>query len=151
MRADRWREAFGIEQTEIDALATLQPRALYEIVTGAIAPYYDLSLAGRVRDARREWDQAAQEIIDDQIDGDTLAVIRTHAAERLAELEDEIDSINEQLQMATEGHFELPEVNIPAAEIDEKLVRQASLISSAWSWAKATRALIVRKTYGDAA
>jgi hypothetical protein len=24
-RADRWREAFGVEQTEIDALATLQP------------------------------------------------------------------------------------------------------------------------------
>ncbi len=151
MRADRWREAFGIEQTEIDALATLQPQVLEEIVTSAMAPFYDASLFARVLAARREWDAAAQEVIDDQLDGDTLAVIRVHAAERLAELEDEIDSINEQLQMATDGHFELPEVDIPAAEIDEKLVRQASLISSAWTWAKATRALIVRKTYGNAA
>ncbi len=150
IRADRWREAFGIEQTEIDALATLQPQVLEEIVTSAIAPFYDASLFARVLAARREWDAAAQEVIDDQLDGDTLAVIRVHAAERLAELEDEIDSINEQLQMATDGHFDLPEVDIPAAEIDEKLARQASLISSTWTWAKATRALIVRKTYGDA-
>lgn len=150
-RADKWREAFGVEQTEIDALATLQPRVLDEIVTDAIAPYYDDSLASRVSSARSEWKAAAQQTLEDQIDGDTLAVIRDHAAERLAELEAEIDTINQQLRMATAGHIELPAVDIPAPKIDEKHARRAYLISSAWPWAEATRALIARKTYGDAA
>ena len=43
-RADRWREAFGIEQTEIDALATLRPDVLREIVERAFDPYVDRGL-----------------------------------------------------------------------------------------------------------
>ena len=149
-RADRWREAFGIEQTEIDALATLQPRVLDEIVTDAIAPYYDETLDRRVYLARNEWQAAAQQILDDRGDGDTFAAIQDHAAEVFAEFEAEIDSINQQLTMAAGHHFELPAVNIPTAELDEKHATRAYLISSAWSWPKATRALIARKTYGGA-
>jgi hypothetical protein len=150
-RADKWREAFGVEQTEIDALATLRPRVLEEIVTDAIEPYYDASLAGRVADARREWQAAAQRLLEEQIDGDALAALRDHAASRLAELEAEVDSINEQLRMATADHFELPAIDIPAAVVDEELARQASLISSTWPWAEVTRTLISRKAYGDVA
>jgi len=75
--------------------------------------------------------------------------VREHAAYRLAELEAEIDSINEQLRMATGDHFDLPAIDIPAAEVDEDLARQASLVSSRWPWAEATRALISRKAYGE--
>jgi len=150
-RADRWREAFGVEQTEIDALATLRPSALEEIVNAAIAPYYDTTLAGRVSEAREEWEVAAQEMLEDQIDDDALDVIREHAARRLTEIKAQIDTINEQLSMATADYFELPAIDIPAAMVDEKLARQASLISSAWSWAEATRALMARKKYGDPA
>jgi hypothetical protein len=63
-----------VEQTEIDALATLRPRDLEEIVTNAIGPYYDASLAARVAEAEREWQAAAQRALNDQIDGDA----RTH-------------------------------------------------------------------------
>ena len=51
-RADRWRLEFGLEQTEIDALATLRPDVLRRIVEGAIAPFYDQTLERRTRDAR---------------------------------------------------------------------------------------------------
>ena len=51
-RADRWREAFGVEQTEIDALATLRPDALREIVDRAFDPYFDRTLKARVGDCR---------------------------------------------------------------------------------------------------
>jgi hypothetical protein len=54
-RADRWRDAFGVEQTEIDALATLQPDVLREIVERAFAPYYDATLDDRVEEAKAEW------------------------------------------------------------------------------------------------
>jgi hypothetical protein len=149
-RADKWREAFGVEQTEIDALATLRPRVLDEIVTAAIAPYFDASLAARVSEARREWQSRAQESLDGQIDGDALAAIRERAADSLAELAAEIDSINRQLRMTTDDLVELPAAVIPKPEVDEERARQASLISSAWSWAKATRALIARKGYKGA-
>jgi hypothetical protein len=149
-RADRWREAFGVEQTEIDALATLRPRALEEIVTSAIAPYFDASLRVRVAEAEREWLAAAQQALHDQIDDDALAIVREQAAERFGELEAEIDSINQQLRMAIDGGVELPTVVIPEPEVDEKRARLASLISSKWTWAKATRTLIARKAYGGA-
>jgi hypothetical protein len=148
-RADRWREAFGVEQTEIDALATLRPHVLEEIVVAAIEPYYDSALDDRVAVARREWQADAQRMLEQQIDDVTLAAVREHAARRLAELEAEIDSINEQLRMATGDHFDLPAIEIPAAEVDEDLARQASLVSSRWPWAEATRALISRKAYGE--
>jgi hypothetical protein len=147
-RADRWREAFGVEQTEIDALATLRPKDLEEIVTKAIEPFYDASLAARVAAAESEWEEAAQSVLDDQVDGDALAAIKERAAERLAELEAEIERINDQLRMATDGIFDLPPVLVPEPEVDEKRSRQALLISSDWDWAEVTRALMLRKAYG---
>ena len=85
-----------------------------------------------------------------QIDEDLLAAVREHAATRLAELETEIEVINEQLRMVGGGQFTLPAIEIPAPTFDENLARQASLISSRWSWTEVTRALKSRKSYGEA-
>ena len=65
-RADKWRDAFGVQQTEIDALATLQPNALREILEVAIEPYFDWSLWERIHDARRAWRDAANEALREQ-------------------------------------------------------------------------------------
>ena len=40
-RADKWRAAWGIEQTEIDALGTLRPHVLADILADALKPFYD--------------------------------------------------------------------------------------------------------------
>jgi hypothetical protein len=148
-RADKWREAFGIEQTEIDALATLRPRDLETIVEAAIEPYFDSSLRSRVRVAKRDWEGQAQEALEEQIDSVALDAIRERAAEKLEEMRTELESINSQLRMAVDEIVELPEAIVPAPTVDEKLSRQAPLISSSWSWVKATRALKARKAYGD--
>jgi hypothetical protein len=148
-RADRWREAHGVEQTEIDALATLRPHILEQIVSDAIAPYFDVGLADKVATARRAWHAAAQEMLAGQIDGEVLDRIREQAGDRLAALEAEIEAINDGLRIATAGEFELPAVTIPESMVDEEHARQASLVSSAQSWAQVTRTLIARKTYGD--
>jgi hypothetical protein len=148
-RADRWREAFGVEQTEIDALATLRPQVLEDIIVKAIEPFYDASLAGRVAEAEREWLVAAQRAIEEQIGREGLAAVQEHAARRLAELQAEIDSINQQIWMTTGDRFNLPAVIIPQPVVDDNLARQASLISSTWDWATATRALKARKAYGE--
>jgi len=56
-RADKWRERFNCEQTEIDALATLRAGTLAEIVETDLKPYFDPTLQKRQRLA---YDAAAQ-------------------------------------------------------------------------------------------
>jgi hypothetical protein len=149
-RADRWRTSFGIEQTEIDALATLRPNDLREIVERAFDPYFDRTLASRVSQAQWRWNERAQEAVDDQIDGERLAMLREQAAARLSELKDEIAHINRQLQLVASDHFDLPAIRIPEAEVKDDAPRQA-LVSFEDDWAAATSALIERKAYGTGA
>jgi hypothetical protein len=80
-RSDRWRAAFGIEQTEIDALATLQPGMLRRIVEEAFEPYFDRTLEDRVEAARAEWIEEAQAAIDEQVDAEALAALREEAGD----------------------------------------------------------------------
>ena len=54
LRADGWRRRYGVEQTEIDALATLRPDVLRRIVRDAVEPFYDRTLASRVNDAEED-------------------------------------------------------------------------------------------------
>ena len=147
-RADRWRTAFDVEQTEVDALATLRPTVLREIVTRAFDPYFDRTLAARVAEAKDEWMREAEEALAEQTDDELLGELREQAAGRLDELRDEIDHINEQLQVAAGDHVDLPKIEVPEPEIDEDVERQA-LVSFDMDWIKATRAMIARKSYGS--
>jgi hypothetical protein len=91
-RADRWREAFGVDQTEIDALTIPQnAHILRNILECAFEPYIDATLAQRVRAAEAEWNDAAQEALAEQISDDTLAELRREATVRLDELRSEIE------------------------------------------------------------
>jgi hypothetical protein len=145
-RADRWRDAFGVEQTEIDALATLQPDVLREILERAFDPYWDSTLEDRVEQAKAEWDELAAEAIRDQIDQEKLDALREEAGEKLAELQDAIDSINERLRLEAGDRFELPPIEVPQPEVDDDPSRQA-LVSFGDDWVAATQALIRRKAY----
>ena len=75
MRADRWQQAMGTAQTEIDYLAALQPDVLAGIARGAIAPFYDDTLATRTRQAARQWQREAQQVVDDGLDGDREQIL----------------------------------------------------------------------------
>jgi hypothetical protein len=102
-RADHWRAAHaGLEQTEIDALATLKPQALAKIVRDAIAPFYDDTLQSRTREARDDWESYAQEVLDAQINTEMLAALRNQALAKLAGIQAEIDSINQALRAETD-------------------------------------------------
>ena len=147
-RGDRWRRAFGVEQTEIDALATLRPRVLEGIVTQAIAPFCDATLSRRVRAAREKWEEEANAALADQIDGETLARIQAEVANKLDQLREEIEALNERLRVATTRLLELPPVKIPEPEVNSSVYGKP-LLSSAWPWAEQTRALIARKAYCD--
>jgi hypothetical protein len=149
-RADRWREAFGVAQTEIDALTTPQnAHILRGILDEAFDPYLDRTLKDRVAEAEREWRKDAQDAMDEQVDADHLAAIRTEATAKLEELREAVDSLKSQLQLSTED-FTMPPIEVPEPEVDLDLLdpeRQA-LVSFDDDWVAASRALIAHKSYG---
>jgi hypothetical protein len=60
-RADHWRLVMGHEQTEIDAMIALHPRALRQIARDAIGPFYDPTLERRTKEAKEAWHEEAEE------------------------------------------------------------------------------------------
>lgn len=149
-RADRWQQSMGVEQTEIDALASLRPDLLRQLARDALEPFYDLTLDGRVSFAQMEWRQQAQAIVDESIDQHHLDRLRDQAAARLTELRDEIDAINNALRLDADD-FDLPTPIVPEPEVNGS--NGLPLLDSGWSFAEQTRALIGSKAYrenGDA-
>ncbi len=146
-RAGRWQAAFGVEQTEIDSLATLRPDVLTEILNDAIGEFFDKTLERRTAQARDEWYAAAQAAIADQTDQTAIEETLLEADAKLDELRDEIEDLNDRLREAV-GDPKLPPVAVP--EPLQKVPGKPSLISSAWPWAEQTRALRASKAYEDA-
>jgi hypothetical protein len=150
LRADRWREAFGVEQTEIDALATLRPELLRQLARDAIAPFYDTSLDGRVLRTRHQWERAAQDIIDNNIDQDHLARLRSDFEAKLDELQSEIDAITNALRIDI-SDFDLPPIpEVPQPDVTHYASHPEPLVDSSWSFAEQCRRLVESKRYGGA-
>ena len=149
-RASRWRESFGIEQTEVDALTTpemIRRGVLRRIMKKVFDRYVDRTLDDRVRQAHNEWNVDAQKALDEQIDQDAVSAIREEAAARLVELQAEIERINEQLELSTTD-FELPPIDVTEPEVELDDDRQA-LLRFGDDWVTATQKLKARKSYGS--
>jgi hypothetical protein len=146
-RGDKWRAAWGVQQTEIDALAALRPDLLRRIAREALDPFFDWTLDQRVMEAYSEWEARAQSALDNALDADRLEQIRVEAARRLGELQEQIDAINEALYLDP-GDVELPPIVVPGAELNGA-VHPLPLLDSRWSFAEQCRALIDSKAYGN--
>jgi hypothetical protein len=144
-RADRWQQAMGVEQTEIDSLAARRPDLLRQIADDALKPFYDWTLDQRVMQAYSEWQDEAQSVVDSAMDAEHLERIRAEASRKLAELRSEIDAINEALRIDV-GDFDLPPIVIPEAET-RGVASNPPLIDSRWDFAEQCRALINSKAY----
>jgi hypothetical protein len=143
-RANKWRGAMGVEQTEIDALATLQPDLLDQLVRDAIAPFFDARLDRRVAQVRAEWRARAQDMLSDQLGPERLAEMCAKAEAQLAELEEQIAAVNDALRVDATG------IRFPPIVVPRPVVAGADrlpLIDSDWSHAKQCRALRDRKAY----
>jgi hypothetical protein len=148
-RADKWTAAMGVEQTEIDALAALQPRLLRELTENAISPFYDDTLTDRVWLAKHEWQEQAQQILD-RHSGEHIEALRANAADRLAEKREEIQQILDAVRVNTdELEFELPPAVVPDAILDDTLIPDTALCDSAWDFAEQCRRLIASKQYAN--
>jgi hypothetical protein len=117
-RAAAWKAAYGVEQTEIDALATLQPDVLREIASRAISPFFDGSLTYRAQRIRREWEQWAREALVDQIGSEQLDQLRAEAEAKIAELEDEVAALNDAMRIPELDGVDLPPLpDLPEPEV----------------------------------
>lgn len=110
-RAAGWRERYGVEQTEIDALATLKPAALRQIVREAVEPFFDPTLKGRVIQARRRWEASAQEAFDDQVNADLIEAIYSEAAASLEMLREQLSELT--VAASDVEGLDLPPMDIP--------------------------------------
>jgi hypothetical protein len=144
-RGDAWQSAMGVEQTEIDALASLRPDLLESIARDAIAPFYDYTLQGRVTRAWWGWLQQAQAALDATIDQDDLDRLRTEAQAKLDELREQIDMINDALRIDI-GDLDLPPIVVPPASLDGK-VHPLPLLDSRLPFAEQCKRLIDSKAY----
>lgn len=145
-RADRWKAATGVAQTEIDALAALRPDLLREIATDAIAPFFDHTLRYRVEEARRRWRQEAQQIVDEAT-SESLYVVQQQAATQLAQMRVQIDQLNHDLRIDT-SQFELPPIEVPDPELQQDPA-VPPLLDSRWPFRRGCEALIASKAYLD--
>jgi hypothetical protein len=146
LRADRWQQAMGVAQTEIDALAALNPELLEEMMLQALSPFYDYKLARRVREARTRWTNEAQARLEEQIDQEHLERLREEATAKLATLREEIDAVNQALRAEVGGDFDLPPPIVPEAELGSR-DNGLPLLDSDWSWTEQTLALKSSKAY----
>jgi hypothetical protein len=144
-RADKWRAAMGVEQTEIDALATLRPDLLDQVARDAIAPFYDFELAQRVEEARQEWMGRALEVINNNLDRERLGRIHAEAAEKLEAMREQIAAFNEQLRIDVDD-FDLPDIEIPDADITLGL-QPEPLLDSSLPFTEQCKRLIDSKAY----
>ena len=143
-RADPWRAATGIEQTEIDALASLRPELLRQVAEDAIGPFYDRTLDRRVFEARGRWLDLAQQAVEAATDAEQLEAIRQQAAGQLADMRRQVRELNAALRIDP-GSIELPAWEIPQATLTGE--PPDPLIDSRIPFADQCQRLIASKAY----
>jgi hypothetical protein len=140
-RASGWRSRYGVEQTEIDALATLRPETLREIVRTAIGPYFDKTLESRVRTARWQWLDYANERLNEALDSGEVSDIYAEVTHHLEGLSDAVERLGD---VVNRIDLDLPPIALPAVIVSEP---PAPLVSSDMDLHAAIRVLRERKDY----
>jgi hypothetical protein len=115
-RASRWREVMGHEQTEIDALAALNPDALTAIAREAIRPYYDATLADRTAEAEDDWRDECDAVAMEP----AITNIREKIALLLAQVAEQRQKLSQHQDQAAAllASIEPPDIELPEAEPD---------------------------------
>jgi hypothetical protein len=144
-RGDAWRAAWGVEQTEIDALASLRPALLREIAVAALAPFFDATLEERVLDAWEEWNEEAARVATDQLGTEQLGRLQQAATEKLATIRAEVDALQEAMR-SDASDLQLPAAVVPEPELNGHQ-SGPPLVDSAWSFAEQCRRLLDSKGY----
>lgn len=143
-RAKVWHERFGVShQYELDALATLRPEVLEEMLEKEIDPFYDRSLGHRLAAAVRDWEAMASEQLSAALSerGFDMAAAEAKALASIEALQEISDDLDAAMEDVVPPHFEQPEPKCLSdfSEID------SSLFVTDDDWVTATLKLIADK------
>jgi hypothetical protein len=142
-RADRWREKWNHEQTEIDALAALNPAELRRIAIDAVTPFFDETLADRTDDFRRNAEDIAAATLAAHPQYGTLRQRIAEARDRLIIAAAGLELVQQQAFVAL-SDVELPDQNEPP-EPELMTEPPEPLFSTADDYATATLRLKAHK------
>ena len=137
-RAGKWMARTGTEQTEIDAAIALRPAELEQIARDALDPFFDATLASRFEQARQDWEEEAQEVIDEGLDGDRgdlLAAARVKLSQARTLVDEVGESFTPGFQVSDMPEFEPPE---PVAPIGDAFAVRLTGLARPWSPAPGT-------------
>jgi hypothetical protein len=156
-RRDRWREHWGHEQTEIDALAALRPDALRDIAEQAVAPFWDPTLADRIRQAGWTWQAEAYRLLRAHpLYAETaaaLGAILDEAEATIGTFETQWQEAADKLQAAQADSIEKLKVDLPPpyepVELEMTAKAPEPLYSSRDDWREATEKLIAYRNLGE--
>jgi Histidine kinase-, DNA gyrase B-, and HSP90-like ATPase len=141
-RAQAWRERWGCEQVEIDALAALRPDVLDQIARDAVAAYFDFSFGARYTDAVKLSDEQLEWFSEQPAYSKAEALVRkAHklAQRATAKLSAAISSAVKALRNVVENEAEkLDDVDIQP-ELDDELGQ--TIFDSSDDFVTATRKL----------
>ena len=141
-RASHWRQTWGHEQTEIDAMVVLHPEALRDAVFEAIKPFYDAELENRVSTAEAEWQEKADEALRSHPDYKDASERIIDAWQRVRDAAEELHSEQEQAARILKGSMPArPKLPKAAPEGEAK----PALFDSKTDFVTATLELIRRK------
>jgi hypothetical protein len=127
----KWREAFGRDQTEIDAMIALKEDELQTMIVDAIQPFFDETLRARVENARDEYEARVR----DAVRSSAESVFGPYNA-ILAAFEQRLDSLAREIT--------LPPAEVPQAQLSEP---PSVYVDSRWTWKQQTDAMKTRKAF----
>lgn len=134
LRAEGWKERYGTEQTEIDALATLRPDVLTAIGREALDPFFDHTLAERHAQAKHDWHQMAQGRFAEHFGGElddawqSAVEARDELNARVEVLKGLADKFNEKLPGFVRPHADVTGHGPVLVSSDMPLAEHASIL-----------------------
>jgi hypothetical protein len=146
-RRDRWRERMGVEQTEIDSLATLNPAELERIAREAFNPFFDHTLAKRIKNAQRRWTTKAWRVVNAAAEHEQgYTQLREEAEDKLEEAKRTLKELEEATDLLA-SRVDLPEFEMPEAKPPDD--GPEPLVSSDMNLLEHIDVLRARKEYAE--
>jgi hypothetical protein len=142
-RADRWRDAMGVGQIELDAAMALRRTEFAQMIEAAIEPYFDETLSRRTDAAREAWEETAQSAIDNQLDANEIVELQ----DRYDNARAEIGAVSYRPDEIAEGLALPAPPEPPQPNMDGKEERRRPLIDSARGFVEGSLKLKVDKAY----
>jgi hypothetical protein len=147
VKAPAWRDRFGRDATEIDALIALYPDVLERLARDALSPFFDAELSGSVEEAAKEWQEAADQAIEEHPDYDAV-VARIEAARNAVVAVVEQLAVAQRIAHETLSDLDPPDIEVPEAETDDD-TDCPLIFNTATEFVEATQLLRTIKNYEE--